>query len=91
MKSILSGVAAVLALLVPLPAAGGGGLQGDPRLQLQSRERLELARQRQALHERAMAMGDPSRSPYFRWRGGVGQSASRHDEHSWYLELINRG
>lgn len=87
MKSILSGVAAVLALVMPLPVSG----TSNQRLQLQAHDRLELARQRQAQHERAMAMGDPSRSPYFRWRGPVGQSASRHDEHAWYMELLNRG
>ena len=92
MKSLLSAMAAAVALLGSgsssvLDASVGGLLGPLPA----SRERIELARQRQARHAQAMAHGDPSLSPYFRQQTPVGQSGSRHDEMSWYRELIARG
>ena len=91
MNKLLSGLAAAVTLLAPLPSLGGGTTPHSSNTGLQARERLALALQRQAQHQRALALGDPSRSPYFRIRGPVGQSGSRHDEHAWYAELISRG
>ncbi|MEB3276480.1 MAG: hypothetical protein VKM92_05875 [Cyanobacteriota bacterium] len=85
MKLLLSALATALALVGGSPALAAlphGSDQG------QNRARLDLARQRMALHEQAIASGDLSRSPYHRFRGPVGQSGSRHGEQQWYRELI---
>ncbi|MEB3172807.1 MAG: hypothetical protein VKL97_02975 [Cyanobacteriota bacterium] len=79
----LSAVATALTL-VGLPTALAQPLPGTPN---QAHERLQQARARLTLHDQAMACGDPSRSPYHRFRGPVGQSGSRHGEQEWYREL----
>lgn len=85
MKQLFSALATALALVGGSPALAAqtyGPQQGHDR------ERLDLARQRMALHEQAIASGDLSRSPYHRFRAPVGQSGSRHGEQQWYRELV---
>lgn len=84
MNKLFSAFVAALALSGLNPAVA----QASGFSQAESRQRLELARSRMALHDRAMASGDPSRSPYHRFGGPVGQSGSRHGEEQWYRELI---
>lgn len=86
MKRLASALTTSLALL----GAGLVSVIVPPISHAASPERLEQARQRQAGHARAIAHGDPSRSPYFRSPGPAGQSGSRHDEQAWYRELIER-
>ena len=86
MSALLSALAAVLTL-VGLPGALAQPAHGGVAL---TQERAALARQRLALHEKAMACGDPSRSPYHCFRGPAGQSGSRHGEQEWYRELITK-
>jgi len=85
MKPLFSALATALTLMGATPALAA---QSPGLSQGQTPERLELARQRMALHEQAIASGDLSRSPYHRFRGPVGQSGSRHGEEEWYREQI---
>lgn len=78
MGSLFSVFVSILTLFLPSPALS----------QNTARVRMELARSRQADHAKAIASGDLSRSPYYRYRGPAGQSGSRHDEVDWYRELI---
>lgn len=70
-------------------AAAAIGLVGLAPAAPVQRERLHLARQRQAQHQLAIASGDLTRSPYHRFGGPAGQSTLRHEERSWHQELTN--
>lgn len=88
MSKLLSALAATtIGLLGTVTSLGDGTLVPSQRQLQLNRERLELARRRQAQHEQAIASGDLSRSPYHQFRQPYGQSGSRHDERAWYLEL----
>lgn len=88
MTKLFSALAATAISLVGLvPSLGDGTLAASQRQSRFDRERLELARLRQAQHQLAIANGDLSRSPYHRFRKPVGQSSSRHEERAWYVEL----
>ncbi|MEB3235031.1 MAG: hypothetical protein VKM98_06360 [Cyanobacteriota bacterium] len=86
MKFLFSALAAAVALL----GANGEMAAQASAMQLQpppSRERLQLARSRMQQHQRAMDLGDPSRSPYYRCRGPEGPSAAKQGEQEWIREL----
>lgn len=92
MTNLVFVLVAAFALLGGGPAAAHGAQKTQQGTTLMnSRERLELARRRQARHAQALAHGDLSLSPYFRHRGSVGCAGSRHDEVAWYRELTERG
>lgn len=90
MTTLISAFVSVLALLVAAPTSlqvhhhAGAGIRRD------ARERLAVARDRLARHEQALAAGDPSRSPYHRFHLVSGQNGSRHADHSWHHELLER-
>lgn len=91
MTNLFSVLVAALALLGGGPGAADATQAAQQAATLQSsRERLELARLRQAKHAQALAHGDLSMSPYFRHRGPVGRTGTRHDEMAWYRELTER-
>jgi hypothetical protein len=91
MTSLISSFAALLTLLVAAPTALHGQHPVAAGPARDARERLLLARDRLARHERALESGDPSRSPYYRFHTVSGQNGSRHAERSWHDELLQQG